>query len=81
MITDIFAEVKAKGIPWGHHCSDLYIPVTPETTELVNDYEFKGNVTTFKSALDGERWYDIPFAYTPYITERIGARRKAKEST
>lgn len=43
------------------HETDLYAKVTPKSKELVNRYEFKTNVTTFKSELDGTLWYDIPF--------------------
>lgn len=43
------------------HETDLYAKVTPESKELVDRYEFKNIVTTFKSALDGTLWYDIPF--------------------
>lgn len=50
-----------------HHESDLYLMVTKESRKLVNDYEFKFNVTTFVSAIAPHvLWYDIPFAYTPY---------------
>ena len=45
---DIYAEVKKLGVEIDHHESDLYIPVTPETTKLVEQYEFKCNVTTFR---------------------------------
>lgn len=46
--------------------SDLHVPVTPETTALVRDYQFKRNVTVFTSNLDGEQWYDVPFAWEPF---------------
>lgn len=50
-----------------HHDSDLYIMVTPESRKIVNEYEFKQNVTTFISAIAPHvLWFDIPFAYTPY---------------
>ena len=69
MITDIFKEAR-KILPVeqiDHHESDLYIMVTPESRKLVNDYEFKGNVKTFVSAIAPHvLWFDIPFAYTPY---------------
>lgn len=59
----LFEKVVNRGIEWDNHCSDLYIPVNDKTRELINDYEFKCNVTTFKSAIDGSEWYDIPFSY------------------
>ena len=63
MITDIYKEVLSLGIQHDNHESDLYLWVTPETTKLVDDYEFKGNVTTFTSETDGKRMFEIPFAY------------------
>ena len=49
-----------------HHQSDLYLKVTPVSQELVNNYEFKGNVKRFYSRIDKSEWFDIPFAYSPY---------------
>ena len=49
-----------------HHQSDLYLKVTPISQELVNNYEFKGNVKRFYSRVDNSSWFDIPFAYSPY---------------
>ena len=46
--------------------SDLHVPVNAVTKAIVDAYEFKCNVTTFTSNIDGVRMYDIPFAYTPY---------------
>lgn len=49
-----------------HHDTDLYLMVTTTSTELLQEYDFKGNVTTFVSAIPPYLlWYDIPFAYTP----------------
>lgn len=48
-----------------HHETDLYIKVTPESRALVSDYEFRNQVETFLSPLDGCLWFDIPFAYSP----------------
>lgn len=59
----LFEKVVNMGIEWDHHCSDLYLPVNDKTRELIDDYEFKCNVTSFKSAIDGTQWYDIPFSY------------------
>jgi hypothetical protein len=58
--------VAAKTVLIDHHESDLYVPVNPESTAIVNGYEFKGNVTTFISNVDKKPWYDIPFAYSPW---------------
>lgn len=46
-IDNIYEEAKKLGVEIDHHESDLYIPVTPETTVLVVRYKFRCNVTTF----------------------------------
>ena len=48
------------------HYSDLYTPVNEVTREIVDNYESKQNVTTFKSQIDGRLWFDIPFAYLDF---------------
>lgn len=62
----IWEQVETQGIEYGNHASDLYIPVNDQTRALVAAYEFKSNVTMFTSNVDGQLWYDIPFAYLPY---------------
>ena len=47
----------------GQGLDDLYLKVTPVSQQLIKDYEFKENVTTFVDQIDHVRWYDIPFAY------------------
>lgn len=41
--------------------SDLFLKVTPVSTELIQQYDFKENVRKFWDAIDHERWYEIPF--------------------
>ena len=65
-MTDIMKAVHAAKIPpehIDHHESDLYLKVTPETTEIISRYEFKKLVTKFIDNINHELWYDIPFAY------------------
>lgn len=54
-----------------NHESDLYVPVTISTTNIVNQYEFKRAVSTFKCNITGRLYYDIPFAYTPYWNKKL----------
>lgn len=63
---NIYDEVIKQKIEHSSHSSDLYIPVNDETKKLVSQYEHKGNVTIFSSAIDGKPWFDIPFAYEPF---------------
>jgi hypothetical protein len=66
MSLTILDQVKALNVEISNWCSDLYIPITEATTLLINKYEFKQNVTSFKSETDGVWMYEIPFAFTPY---------------
>lgn len=67
---DIYKELKDAGVPLDHHESDLYAKVTQISFEIVQRYPFKRSVTQFTSQIDGERWFDIPFAYEEYWKER-----------
>jgi hypothetical protein len=71
-LTDIFSAIQAAGVEYEHWCSDLYIPVMPETKKLISQYKYKQNVTTFKDNITGKPWYEVPFAYyndTPGISD------------
>ena len=63
---NIFEQVKAAGIEYDNHESDLYIPVNDATAALIAQYEFKANVRVFTCNITKKIWYDIPFAYTPF---------------
>jgi hypothetical protein len=67
---NLFEKVKAAGIQYSNHESDLYIPVNEETKKLLADFPYKENVTTFRSNIDHKLWYDIPFAYRPWWEAR-----------
>ncbi len=65
--TTIYEEVKKANLKTDHHCSDLYIPVNDVSKAIIDNYKNKSNVTTFTDNIDGELWYDIPFAYDPFF--------------
>jgi hypothetical protein len=67
---NIFEQVKALGIEYDSHESDLYIPVTEQTQALMATYSHRKNVLTFTSKVDGKLWYDIPFAFAPWWEAR-----------
>lgn len=50
--------------------STMYLRKTPESEKLVNEYEFKENVTKFRDNIDHEIWYDIPFSYVPFFDKK-----------
>jgi len=60
----------------GNWCSDLHVKVTPVSKKVVEGYEFKSIVVTFRSQIDGTAWYDIPFAYQEYHTRGVVLPRK-----
>lgn len=62
----IYQQMQNLGVEIAHWQSDLYVPVTPETTELVQAYKFRANVSTFRDQITKTRWYDIPFAYDDF---------------
>ena len=51
------------------------IEVSPEELNeietLVNEHEFKCNVTRFRSPIDGCLWFDIPFNYDPFWNKKL----------
>jgi hypothetical protein len=69
----VYKRMKKLGVRMDSHESDLYVPVTPETTEAIEELTDSGamtvEVTRFRSH-DGTEWYDIPFAFDPWWQER-----------
>lgn len=60
-----------------HHCSDLYVFVTPETTKAINEW-FKEQgyskdlfVSRFKDNVTGKPMYDIAFQYYEEVDENV----------
>jgi hypothetical protein len=76
----LYKALKAAGIvDMGSHESDLYVPVTPESTAILAKYPLqKSNTTTFKSNITGARTYDIPFAYDPFWEGKARAGQAAQ---
>ena len=50
--------------------SDLFLKVTPTSTALIEQYDFKQNVKKFIDNIDHEPWYEIPFANTDWWEKR-----------
>ena len=66
------AKQKMNSEDIDHHESDLYLKVNEVSKRLVNEYDFKNNVTTFISNIEPHvPWYDIPFAYAPYYIKEM----------
>ena len=55
---------------WCESTSDLFLKVTPVSKELITQYDFKENVTTFVDNIDHVPWYEIPFGNTDWWERR-----------
>lgn len=56
-----------------HHCSDLYIFVTPLTRRVINEWLKEQGLKrdeffldTFKDQITGKLMYDVAFQYSPW---------------
>jgi hypothetical protein len=66
----LFEAVKAAGIAYDNHESDLYIEATPEARALLRRYEHRDNARPFVHAVTGAIWLDVPFAFVPWWDAR-----------
>lgn len=63
----IYKQLIQAKLKTSHHESDLYTPVVPESTKIINNYDKdRLSVETFISEIDNQEWYNIPFAYDPF---------------
>ena len=63
-----------------HHCSDLYVYVTPLTTKVIKEWADENGydsnlrdgvfVQTFKDQITGRMMYDIAFQYIPSLDKK-----------
>ena len=70
----IIKEVPPEHID--HHYSDLYIKVTPISTDLIAQYENKFMISKFVDNIEHKLWYEIPFGYCDY--DFVGNNKKLK---
>lgn len=67
----LYTDLVAAGIELSNWRSDLYFPVTPETTAILQRHPQQlANATIFTSNIDKRRMYDVPFNYEPYWEKR-----------
>lgn len=76
-MNDLFAKtlyeaLRDAGVPLDHHESDLYAKVTDASRAIIGTYIKSAPLisSTFRSRLDGELWFEIPFAYQPWWEAR-----------
>jgi len=67
---DLYTAAKKAGLEIDHHESDLYLKHSEQATNLIAVYDTGNTATVFRSEIDGELWWDIPFAYLPYWEAR-----------
>ena len=65
----IYERMVEAGVEIEHHNSDLYVPANGTTNAILGGYQLCRNVVKFKSHIDDQWWYDIPFAYDPWPFE------------
>lgn len=75
----LYQMLVSAGIEVSSHASDLYFPVTEESRRILERYEFKQNVTTFRNNIDGKLWYDAPFAFDPFWEEVKGKAARSEQ--
>ncbi len=63
----LYTDLKAAGVPLDSHESDLYAKATPEAKNIIEGWhDYAHSAKMFKSQIDGEWWFDIPFAFEPF---------------
>jgi len=67
----LMEEVRELEIRHWNWSSDLYLPVTEVTKELIKKYGYEKTATMFVNLATGKVLYDIPFAYYPKEKERL----------
>lgn len=73
MKTNLFAEIKAAGIPCHNHESDLYLPDTAEVWRILEKFPgHRANARRFFNRVEKETWLDVPFAFQPWWDIRAG---------
>ena len=70
MKDSLHAECVERGIECDNHKSDLYIPVTPETTALCSQFGHEPTKFIHQGRAGMEQWYDVPFAFVPWWVQR-----------
>lgn len=74
---DIYEQMKAAGVPIDNHESDLYAKATPASRAIVEGLHREAS--QFTSEIDGEQWYEFPFAYSPFW-DAVSARSIALDA-
>jgi len=73
----LFERIKAAGVLYDNHESDLYFESTEISRAILNQFpDKKAIATSFLSNTDhGKRWIDVPFAFLPWWELRAAIAR------
>ena len=63
----LFQELTAAGCEIDNHESDLFVKDSPVSRSIIRRHsDSEDKRVLFRSTLDNEMWWDIPFAYDPF---------------
>ncbi len=60
----LYQMLRMAGCELANHESDLYVKVSGKADCIIRGYN--AHASMFRDDIDGEWWYDIPFAYEPF---------------
>ncbi len=67
MSKSLYQRLVEAEIQTDNYCSDLYFPVTEQSTEIVREFNLSAmTITKFPNEIDGKEWYEAAFLYDPY---------------
>jgi hypothetical protein len=68
----LYTTLIEAGVECGNWQSDLYFPANETTQKILADFpKEKAIAKTFKSEIDGQRNYEVPFAFDPYWEKKF----------
>jgi len=71
-LSSLYQALVDAGVEVSNHYSDLYYPVTRQTTEILSQYpDLRRSTTTFINNITQTSYYDTPFQYTPFWEKLI----------
>jgi hypothetical protein len=63
----LYQDLVEAGVEVSNWQSDLYFPITPQTTGILRRHPEQRKIRTmFTSGVTGKRTYEVPFAYDPF---------------
>ena len=72
MTASLYGDLLAAGVPIDNHESDLYFPDTEQTRAILARFPHSSKLaSTFKHQGNGERWFEVPFAFLPWWEARV----------